>query len=95
MAMMTIMANNVGEITPSSNPMFSTTSSIRPRVFIKIPRLAASRQDIPEQRSCQRAAELSQRSNCDDHRAKQPIGSIRQQAQLGVQARVGEESRQQ
>jgi hypothetical protein len=40
-AITTIMANNVGEMTPRSSPMFSTIGSIRPRVFIKVPSAVA------------------------------------------------------
>ena len=46
-AMSTIIANSVGEITPSSSPMFRTTSSMSPRVFISAPNAVASRHGVP------------------------------------------------
>jgi hypothetical protein len=46
-AISTIMANTVGDITLRSRPMFKTISSIKPRVFIKTPRPAASRRPRP------------------------------------------------
>src|SRR5262249_35956549 len=39
-AISTIVAKSVGETTPRSSPTFNTMSSIRPRVFIRMPRLA-------------------------------------------------------
>ena len=36
-AMITIMENNLGEITPRSRPTFNITSSTRPRVFMSTP----------------------------------------------------------
>ena len=42
-AMITSIAKSGGEITLRSRPTLSTTSSIRPRVFIRIPSEAASR----------------------------------------------------
>ena len=43
-AMITIIVNRVGEMTPRSSPMLRTISSIRPRVFISTPSAADSRQ---------------------------------------------------
>jgi len=42
-AIITIMANRAGERIPSSSPIFRKTSSINPRVFIKMPRATDSR----------------------------------------------------
>ena len=39
-AMITIIANRVGEMMPRSSPMLSTISSIKPRVFIRTPSAA-------------------------------------------------------
>ena len=50
-AMITSIANSVGEITFSSSPMLSTISSIRPRVFISTPSADASRQLRPVSRA--------------------------------------------
>ena len=41
-AMSTNIAKSVGERTPRSSPTFRTTSSIRPRVFMRMPSEAAS-----------------------------------------------------
>ncbi len=49
-AMMTIIVKRVGEMTFKSRPMLSTMSSIRPRVFIRMPRAEASRQRSPVSR---------------------------------------------
>ncbi len=46
-AMRTNMVKSVGERTPSSSPTFSTINSIRPRVFIRMPRAAASHRFDP------------------------------------------------
>jgi len=46
-AINTSMANNNGEITPRSSPIFRTINSIRPRVFIRIPMADESRQSKP------------------------------------------------
>jgi hypothetical protein len=46
-AMMTIIANTAGVMTPRLSPMFRMTSSISPRVFISAPMTLASRQGIP------------------------------------------------
>ena len=46
-AMMTIIVNSRGLRTPRSRPTFSTTSSISPRVFIRMPRRAAKRHSSP------------------------------------------------
>ena len=46
-AMITIMENSAGEITPISKPMLRMTNSIRPRVFISVPSPAASRSGMP------------------------------------------------
>ncbi len=46
-AMMTIIENSAGEMTPISSPMLRMTNSIRPRVFINVPRPAASRRGMP------------------------------------------------
>jgi hypothetical protein len=46
-AMITSMVKIVGVMTPRSMPMLSTISSIRPRVFIRVPMAAASRQRRP------------------------------------------------
>ena len=50
-AMTTIMENSAGEMTLMSRPMLRTTSSIRPRVFIRMPRAVASRHFIPPSRA--------------------------------------------
>src|SRR5580704_11093114 len=50
-AIRTIMAKRVGEITLRSSPTFSTISSISPRVFINAPSAAASRQLKPVKRA--------------------------------------------
>src|SRR6476646_8534659 len=49
--MITIIANNSGEMTPRSRPMPSTINSIRPRVFIRTPKLAERRHDNPPNRA--------------------------------------------
>ena len=36
-AMITSIANSVGEIAPASSAKLSTISSVRPRVFISVP----------------------------------------------------------
>jgi len=46
-AIITIMANRAGERIPSSSPIFRKTSSINPRVFIKMPRATDSRGGSP------------------------------------------------
>ena len=46
-AMITSIANSVGEMTFISSPIFSTISSIRPRVFISTPSADESRQLSP------------------------------------------------
>lgn len=51
MAITTIIENKAGEITLMSRPMFSTTSSIRPRVFIREPSVSESRHDNPARRA--------------------------------------------
>ena len=63
-AIRTIIANNVGEITPRSRPMFKTISSISPRVFIRMPSEADVREkflryaaDCVEAASAQRFAD--------------------------------------
>jgi hypothetical protein len=50
-AMITIIVNRRGEITPRSRPMLSTISSISPRVFINTPSAVASRHPIPIHRA--------------------------------------------
>ena len=50
-AMITSMAKSWEEITPRSSPRFRTINSISPRVFIRIPSDAASRQFIPVSRA--------------------------------------------
>ena len=50
-AIITIIEKTVGEMTPRSKPMLSTTSSIRPRVFIRMPSALASRQLSPVRRA--------------------------------------------
>src|SRR5262249_7487523 len=46
-AMRTSTAKILGERTPRSRPIFKAMSSTRPRVFIRAPIAAASRQGIP------------------------------------------------
>src|SRR6185503_9701737 len=53
-AIRTIIANRVGEMTFRSRPMLRTTSSSRPRVFIRIPRAAASRGEEPVERAARK-----------------------------------------
>ena len=45
-AINTIMENNAGEMTFISKPIFRIINSIRPRVFISVPKPAASRAGI-------------------------------------------------
>ena len=95
-AMMTIIANSVGEMTPSSRPMLSTISSISPRVFIRTPSAADVRQSRPVNRAAAtRAAELAERGDENDHRRKAPRLPTGNEADLGPHARVREERRQQ
>ena len=49
--MITIIANTAGVMTPSSRPMFRITSSISPRVFIRMPMVADSRHPSPHARA--------------------------------------------
>ena len=46
-AISTMMVKSVGPITPACRPMFRMISSIRPRAFISVPIVAASRQGSP------------------------------------------------
>jgi len=50
-AIITIIEKMVGEMTPRSRPMLSTTSSIRPRVFMSTPSALDSRKLRPESRA--------------------------------------------
>ena len=50
-AIMTIIVNRVGVITPRERPMFNRISSIRPRVFISTPTDQASFQASPLSRA--------------------------------------------
>ena len=64
--MMTIIANSVGEMTPSSRPMLSTISSIRPRVFIRMPRRPSPPIEAREAGGDERAAEFAERGDEND-----------------------------
>ncbi len=50
-AISTIMVKSADEMTPMSSPIFKTTSSISPRVFINIQTAPASRQGMPLRRA--------------------------------------------
>src|ERR1700728_321887 len=50
-AITTIMEKRAGEMIFRSRPILRITNSIRPRVFINVPRPAASRQDMPLSRA--------------------------------------------
>ena len=63
-----------GLITPKSKPMFSTISSTNPRVFIRMPSAALSRQCRPASFAATAAPpELADRCDGDDQAAQQPI----------------------
>ena len=53
-AISTSIAKSVGEITPKSRPMFMTISSLRPRVFMSVPRDAESRHPMRAPRAATR-----------------------------------------
>ncbi len=95
-AMMTIMENSAGEITPISRPMLRMTSSIRPRVFISVPSPAASRRGIPLSHDAKRrAAKLACSRYQDDKPAVHPHLRALHQSDVGTQAGECEEQRQQ
>ncbi len=95
-AMITSIANSVGEITFISRPILSTISSIRPRVFIRTPSADESRQLSPgESRRDRAAAELAERRDDHDQRAHHPLLASVDQPDLRAQAGVREEGRQQ
>ena len=50
-AMITIIAKTASVMTPSSRPMLRMTSSISPRVFMRMPMAADSRQSSPHARA--------------------------------------------
>jgi hypothetical protein len=50
-AIKTSMAKRVGEMTPGSRPTLRTISSIRPRVFMRMPIAVESRRSRPVQRA--------------------------------------------
>ena len=76
-------------MTPRSRPTLSTTSSIRPRVFIRIPRLAASRQlHASQARGRQRASEFAGRRHDDDQRRRAAIRPDRRRSPISVRMPV-------
>ena len=77
-------------------PMLSTTSSIRPRVFIRTPRAKDSRQRMPVERAASMLPpSLPAIATTMIASAEQPAASVAEQADLGAQAGEGEEERQQ
>ena len=95
MAINTIIANSVGEMIPRSRPMLSTISSISPRVFIRMPRLDASRHESPMTRGGgKRAAEFSGRGHGDDRQTNEPLLAAADEPDLRAHAGEGKKGRQ-
>ena len=95
-AMSTSAANSASEMTPFSSARLSTMSSVRPRVFMSAPITADSRQpQAHDARGEHRAAELARDGHHEQHdREHDELDAVEQQ-HVGLQARVGEEQRQQ
>ena len=95
-AMSTSAANSASEITPFSSARLSTISSVRPRVFISVPITAEARQSKPVSRAAITApTNLPDDRHRDQHAGDQPQLRPVEQADVGPQAGVGEEQRQQ
>ena len=94
-AMITIIVKSAGLITPRSRPTFSTTSSIRPRVFIRIPSCAAKRPGIPIRRAARNVPpNLPADRQRDDEQTDAPVLPRRDEPDLGAQPGEREEGRQ-
>ena len=95
-AITTSIVKSCVEITPRSSPMFSTISSVSPRVFISAPIAAESRKrEAAVARRDHRADELADDRDRDQEQRQQPeLGAV-QRVHLGLEAGDDEEERQQ
>ena len=95
-AMSTSIVKSAGEITPSSRPMFSTISSVRPRVFISAPRPTTPASVAGDARATAIAAShLPAIATATDHARVRPRAPGGRAGRLGLQAGDDEEERQQ
>ena len=95
-AMMTSVAKSAGEMMPRWSPILMMISSISPRAFISVPMPSASRLRMPVARAAsQQATPLPRIAAASTSAGHQPEKAGIEQADLGVQSRVGEEERQQ
>src|SRR3954454_16276610 len=101
-AMITSIANSVGGMTPRSSPMLRMMSSVRPRVFIRIPTASDSRQcrptalaaavDPPHLRPAGLPPPLPEDGHKQDKAEEQPeFRFAAEEADLRPKAGIGEE----